>query len=117
MWKRFAIVWTPTVLVLAPDGKEIRRIEGFLPAEDLLGQLELALGDWAVSRKDWKEAERWFGSAVAAYPNTDAAPEALYWRGVARYSETHDPKELKELGHEFRQRYQDTGWAKRASIW
>lgn len=64
-----------------------------------------------------EEAERWFGSTLESYPNTDAAPEALYWRGVARYSETHDPKELKELGHEFRQRYQQTGWAKRASIW
>lgn len=117
MWKRFSIRWTPTVLVLAPDGTEVRRIEGFLPVEELLGQLELALGEWAVARKDWKEAERWFGSSVDQFPHTEAAPEGLYWRGVARYSESHDPKELKELGQEFRKRYQGTGWAKRASVW
>lgn len=117
MWHRFAIRWTPTVMVVAPDGTEVRRTEGFLPAEELLGQLELALGDMAVARKDWKEAERWFGSTVEQFPNTDAAPEGLYWRGVARYSASHDPKMLKELGHEFQQRYQDTSWAKRTTVW
>ncbi len=35
MWHRFGTRWTPTVLVLDSDGKEVRRIEGFLPADEL----------------------------------------------------------------------------------
>ena len=117
MWKRFNIRWTPTVLVLGPDGTEARRIEGFLPKDELLGQLQLALGFVAVNQKDWATARQEFEAAVANTPDTAAAPEALYWAGVAKYSGSHDPAELRALGKQFKERYTDTAWAKRASIW
>jgi hypothetical protein len=116
MWHRFAVRWTPTVTVLSPDGTEARRIEGFLPADELLGQLRLGLGYLAVNKKDWATAERWFAEAAEA-EGTDAGPEGQYWRGVARYSASHDPKELAEITRSFTRRYKDTSWAKRASIW
>ena len=117
MWRRFGTRWTPTVLVLSAEGKEIRRIEGFLPADDLLGQLELALGYHAADRKDWKTAEAHFETAAREYPATDAVPEGLYWAGVSRYSATHDGAELKQLRRAFQERYTDTSWARRASVW
>ena len=117
MWHRFGVRWTPTVLVLAPDGKEVRRVEGYLPADELLGQLGLALGYLAVSRKDWPRAEQEFERVTEEFPETDAAPEAQYWAGVARYSASHDASALKDIARRFAQRYQDTSWAKRASIW
>ena len=89
MWKRFNIRWTPTVLMLAPDGSEGRRVEGFLPRDELLGQIELGLGFLAVNRKDWAAARREFDQVVEKYADTDAAPEALYWSGVAKYSASH----------------------------
>jgi outer membrane protein assembly factor BamD (BamD/ComL family) len=117
MWKRFNVRWTPTVLVLGPDGTEGRRIEGYLPPNELLGQLELGLGFLAVNRKDWSTAREEFERVVANYPETEAGPEALYWSGVAKYSSSHDATELKNLGRQFKERYTDTAWAKRASIW
>lgn len=117
MWKRFDVRWTPTVLVMASDGKEGRRVEGYLPADELLGQLGLGLGFLAVERKDWPAARTEFERVVNEFPNTSAAPEALYWAGVAKYSGSHDASALKELNREFKQRYTDTAWAKRASIW
>ena len=117
MWKRFNVRWTPTVLVLAPDGKEVRRIEGFLPQDELLGQLELALAFLAVEKKDWPVAQREFERVVERFPETDAGPEALYWSGVAQYSSSHDASVLKALGKKFKERYTETSWAKRASIW
>ena len=117
MWKRFNVRWTPTVLVLGPDGTEGRRIEGFLPKDELLGQLELGLAFLDVAKKEWPAARQEFEQVVERYPETDAAPEALYWSGVAKYSASHDASALKELGREFRERYTDTAWAKRASIW
>jgi hypothetical protein len=117
MWKRFNIRWSPTVLVLGADGAEGRRIEGFLPRDELLAQLELGLGFLAVNKKDWSTARQEFEHVVEKYPDTDAGPEALYWTGVAKYSSSHDATELKNLGRQFRERYTDTAWAKRASIW
>jgi thioredoxin-like negative regulator of GroEL len=117
MWHRYGIRWTPTVLVLAADGTELRRIEGFLPADELLGQLRVALGYNAANAKNWKDAQRWFEEASANGATTDAAPEALYWAGVSRYSASHDPAELRKLKQQFAQRFQNTAWAKRTVVW
>jgi hypothetical protein len=83
MTKRFGMRWTPTVLILSPDGTEQYRIEGFLPANEFAAKLELGLGHIAVNRKKWNEAERVFSRVVDEHPETEAAPEALYWNGVA----------------------------------
>ena len=117
MWKRFDIRWTPTVMVLGPDGTVGRRIEGFLPADELLGQIELGLGFLAVEKKDWPTARTEFERVVEQFPETDAGPEALYWSGVSKYSGSHDAAALKELNREFKERYTDTSWAKRTSVW
>jgi tetratricopeptide (TPR) repeat protein len=109
--------WTPTILVIDPTGEERHRIEGFLPANDFLAQLALGLGHSAFARSDFAEAERWFREVVERYPDTEAAPEALYWAGVARYKATGDPAALRETAQQFRQRHQDTSWAKKASVW
>ena len=116
MWHRFGIRWTPTVMVLSPEGAEVRRVEGFLPADELKGQLLLGLGYEAANRKDWATAERWFGQA-AEQDNTDAGPEGLYFVGVARYSATHDAKELAATYGNLTERYPNTSWAKRAIVW
>ncbi len=116
MWHRFGIRWTPTVMVLSPEGDQVRRIEGYLPADELEGQFRLALGYLAANKKDWATAERWFAQA-ADQENTDAAPEGLYWVGVSRYSADHDPKELAATYTNFTKRYQNTSWAKRTVVW
>jgi len=117
MWKRFHVRWTPTVLILGPDGDEAWRVEGFLPADEFLSQLLLGLGFLAANHKDWATAQRMFDEVVSTFPQTDAAPQAMYWAGVARYSATHSVDELKKLRRQFEQRYQNTSWAKRASVW
>lgn len=117
MWHRFAVRWTPTVLILAADGRELRRIEGFLPADPLLGQVQLGLAFGFVAEKEWAEAEEQFEQVVRDYPDTDAAPEAQYWAGVAKYSGTHDKTALVETRRRFAERYRHTDWAKRTLIW
>jgi uncharacterized protein YyaL (SSP411 family) len=115
--RRFNALWTPTQLFLEPDGTERHRIEGFLPTEDFLGQLTLGLAKAAFARQEWEAAEQRFREVVDTYPNTSAAPEAQYWAGVARYKRTNDPKALGETARAFTQRYQDSEWAKRTTIW
>ena len=114
---RYGVQWTPTILVLDPHGEERHRVEGFLPADDLIPQLGLGLGRVAFAQGDFDRAERWFREVVDRYPNADAAAEALYWAGVARYKRTGDAAALAETARQFGELYRDTTWAKKASVW
>ena len=117
MWGRFGTRWTPTILILDPRGREQYRIEGYLPADEFLAQIEFGLGLVNAAQKDWSNAERHFTHIVNEYPNTEVAPAALYWSGAARYSGSHDAGALRETARAFETRYSDTAWAKRASVW
>jgi TolA-binding protein len=114
---RFNAQWTPTTLVVDSEGRERHRIEGFLPADDFLAQLSLGLAHSAFARGSFKEAEPLFREVVDKYPNTDAAPEALYWAGVSRYKASGDAAALGDTARAFSTRYTDTSWAKKASVW
>jgi TolA-binding protein len=109
--------WTPTVLELDPNGVEFYRLEGFLPADDFLAQLMLGRAHVDFKQGKWAEAEKRFREIVDKLPNTDAAPEAMYWAGVSHYKATNDPSSLKQTAKAFKQRYQDSSWAKKSSIW
>jgi TolA-binding protein len=114
---RFNAQWTPTTLIVDSDGQEHHRIEGFLPADDFLAQLALGLAHSAFARGSFNDAEPLFRDVVDKYPNTDAAPEALYWAGVSRYKGKGDASALGETARAFSTRYTDTSWAKKASVW
>jgi hypothetical protein len=120
-WQRlsgqFGVQWTPTILIVDPDGEERHRIEGFLPADDFLSQIELGLGHAAFKRADYGKAETSFRDVARTYPKTDAAPEALYWAGVAKYRSSNDPSALKETAGLVSREYPESTWAKKASVW
>lgn len=113
----FDAQWTPTTLVVDAPAIERHRIEGFLPKDDFASQLELGLAKAAFGRGVFDEAERGFEDVVQKYPDTDAAPEAQYWAGVARYKRTGDAQALADTAGRFRERYAGTTWAKKASVW
>lgn len=115
--ERYGVQWTPTTLVLDPSGKERHRIEGFLPADDFIAQLTLGLGHVAFASGRFDEAERRFRALVETHPDSDAAAEALYWAGVSRYKATNDAAALSDTAQQFRDRYRDSPWAKKASVW
>lgn len=114
---RYGAQWTPTILLLDPAGEERHRIEGFLPADELIPQLLLGLGHAAFTNGRFADAERHFREVLDAHATSDAAAEALYWAGVSRDKATNDPAALVETAPQFGQRYRDTPWAKKASVW
>jgi len=116
-FRRFGAPWTPTQLVLDPSGKERFRIEGFLPAEDFLAQLKMALGRLAFESERFSEAEQRFLNVCREHPAASAAPEACYWAGVSEYKERHEPAPLKEAAELLMKRYPESEWAKKASVW
>jgi outer membrane protein assembly factor BamD (BamD/ComL family) len=114
---RFDALWTPTVLILDPNGKERYRIEGYLPVDEFRAQLEMGLARVAFMSKDFADAERRYAAVLDRFPNTKAAPEALYWKGVSHYKATNDHTVLGELPGMFQQKYPDSEWALKTAAW
>jgi hypothetical protein len=114
---RFGASWTPTALMLDPSGAERHRIEGFRPLQDFLAHLTLGLGLIAFHEKRFKDADRRFGEVLEQFPESDAAPAAQYWDGVSLYKDSGDAKALAATAGAFQRSYQDSVWAKKASVW
>ena len=114
---RFDAVWTPTVLVLDSEGAERFRIEGYLPKEEFRTHLEMGLARVAFMSKRWAEAEQRYAEVVERHPDSKAAPEALYWRGVSHYKATNDHTVLGELPGQFKDKYPDSVWALKTAAW
>ena len=105
------------MLILDPNGVERFRLEGYLPKDEFRAQLELGLARVAFMNKNWADAERRYTEVLERHPNSKAAPEALYWKGVSHYKATNDHTVLGELPEQFRQRYPDSNWALKTAAW
>ena len=114
---RFNVVWTPTVLVMDPKGDERSRLEGYLSKEEFQAHLEMGLSRVAFMQKNWGDAERRYDSIIERYPKSIYAPQAVYWRGVSRYSESHDGAELANTAKVLAEKYPGTEWALRSVPW
>jgi hypothetical protein len=115
--QRFGALWTPTMILLDPEGTERYRFEGYLPVPDFLAHVTLGLGHVAFATKNWAEAEKRFNEVLERYADSEQAPEALYWRGVARYKASGNAEALARTAEEFSRRYSASSWAKKASVW
>ena len=114
---RFDSAWTPSVIILDENGKERHRIEGYLPKDEFAAQLLMGLARVAFMAKKWAEAEMLYNQVTQGYPNSTAAPEAIYWAGVSKYRKTNDHHALGEVPKLLQQKYPDSVWAKKAIPW
>lgn len=105
------------MLILDPNGLERYRIDGYLPVEEFRAQLEMGLARVAFMSKDWTEAERRYAAVLDRYPNSKAAPDALYWKGVSHYKLTNDHTVLSELPKQFQQQYPESLAALKTAAW
>ncbi len=76
--ERYGAQWTPTTLIVDANGQERHRIEGFLPADDFLPQLQLGAAHAAFANGDYQTAARSFDQILKEHPTNDAAAEAQY---------------------------------------
>ncbi|HZT42351.1 MAG TPA: tetratricopeptide repeat protein [Chthonomonadaceae bacterium] len=117
LFHRFDVLWTPTVLIMDPQGVERDRIEGYLPREEFRARLEMGLARAAFTAKHWEEAEKRYAQVAERYPDTPVTAEAIYWRGVSHYKGTNDHTALGEVAQQLSQKYPNSEWAKKASVW
>jgi len=110
----FNVKWTPTLVTLDSDGKEHHRTVGFLPPEELVPSLLLGIAKCHFDRERYEEALNVLNKLLESYPKSDAAPEAIFLRGVSLYKSTHNPKPLKEAYEKLQAEYPSSEWTKRA---
>ncbi|NWF94082.1 MAG: tetratricopeptide repeat protein [Syntrophaceae bacterium] len=110
----FNIKWTPTLITLDALGKEHHRTVGFLPPEELIPSLLLGIAKSHFEGEGFSEALSTLEELLTDYPRSDAAPEAIYLRGVCTYKSTHDPKPLKAAYEQLQASYPSSEWTKRA---
>ena len=103
-------------MILDADSTQRHRFEGYLPATDFLAQLRLGLAHTARAKSDWADAERRYRELADEPTSGEVGPEALYWAGVSKYK-SGDPSALPETARLFRQKFPDSTWAKKASVW
>lgn len=114
---RFNVEWTPTIIIPDLNGRERHRFVGFLPTEDFLAQLQLGIAKVAFSSQKYKEAQKGFAAVSRLHPETSAAPESVYWAGVSAYRGSGKGDPLAQCANELKQKYPESDWAKKASVW
>ena len=112
----YLVSWTPHVVIADEKGKVHSRVEGYLAPEDFVAHLSLGVGKYHLDSKQFPQARERFEEVAQRHQGTDAGAEALYWRGVAQYKETHDPAQLRPSWQQLAQEYPDSDWAKRTQI-
>jgi hypothetical protein len=110
----FNVKWTPTFITLDANGKEHYRSVGFLPPDEMIPSLLLWIGKTYFDLNDFAEAIATFDKIIGDYPESGAAPEAMFFRGVSGYKSTHTAPPLKEAYEKLTAQYPRSEWAKRA---
>lgn len=105
------------MIILDANGDEHHRFVGFLPPEDFIGQIILGKGKAEFNLESFEEAIQCFQEILVRYPKTDAASEAQYYLGVAKYKASHDPMQLKSNLEILQREYPNTEWTKKAQVY
>lgn len=112
--EQFQVNWTPTLVTLDEEGKEHHRTVGFLPAEELIPSLLLGTAKIHFDHGRFEEALEGLETILKDYSGSDAAPGAIFLKGVCGYKHTHDPKPLKEAYERLQKEHPASEWTKRA---
>jgi tetratricopeptide (TPR) repeat protein len=110
----YNVKWTPTLITVNGGGKEHHRTVGFLPPEELIPSLMLGIGKVHFDAERIGEALKYFENIVKEFPRSDSTAEALYFKGVSEYKNTHDAKPLKMAYERLQAEYPTSMWTKRA---
>lgn len=111
---RYRLLWEPGLVFLEPRGAEIRRVVGYLPPVEFLAQLRIVLGlVHLLYRREADALDELRRVALEA----DAAPEALYWAGIAAYRLAgRDVAVLKREWQALGDRYPRSRWSRSADV-
>jgi hypothetical protein len=100
-----------------PDGKERTRLEGYLPKDEFHAHLQMGLARLSLAKKDWANAEQRFDAVINDHSQSRYVPQAIYYRGVSRYSTSHDSTDLSNTATELSASHSGNEWQLRSIPW
>ncbi len=98
-------IWTPDVRVMAGDGSELYRFDGFLPPPEFIARVTCAFAYALLRLRKYDEAEAAYVDVLSRFSTSYAAPEAQYYLGVTRYRRDPESDELLTQWDKLRSRY------------
>ena len=115
--ERYRVPWTPTFIVLDTDGTERYRDIGYLPPDDFLAHMNLALGRVAFEKKDFSTAAGYSQNILEQHSASEMVPEALYLLGVAKSrSKGGTSDDRRAVWKRLMDEHPKSDWAKKASF-
>jgi len=96
-------------------GTEADRWNGYLPPHAFLVRVKLALAKEALHTRHHEKADTILQEIAGEYADSFAAPEALYWLGVARWGRSHEFDALADVWRELMATYPNSEAAAKAS--
>ena len=105
------------MLITDSNGEERWRLEGYLPKEDFWLSLDMGLARVAFVNKRWADAEERYDTIIQKHRQSRFVPEAIYYRGVSRYSSSHDHTVLGSTANDLKNNYEGNEWQVRSIPW
>ncbi len=115
--RRYNVFWTPTVIFADRKGIEHARVTGYLPPDTFLTYLGMGRARVALAVHNYSEAGELFDALARDFPGSVLAPEAVYFRGIARQKATEEDAHLDAALADLERDYPDSEWLLRASPW
>jgi hypothetical protein len=114
--KRMGVVWTPGLLWLTPEGDLAHSNVGYFEPDEFQAELVYGFGKVAAAQRAWNAARRSFDEVADRWPQSFAAPAALYWAGVAGKNATDDVGPLKTAWNRLLDVHPESAWAMKVSF-
>ncbi|WEK34957.1 MAG: thioredoxin family protein [Candidatus Pseudobacter hemicellulosilyticus] len=109
------ILWTPTFIVFANDGSEIRKTIGYLNDTQFQAEMEMGRALAFLRKAQPEVALEILKKFIKDNVVVTALPEALYWAGIASYFlNKRDMESLVPYWEELINIYPESIWADRA---
>ncbi len=115
--EQFNTPWTPTLIVMDPDGKQHRRSQGYLDPQRFIAEMSLGRLVAPIDRQEFDRAQAIAGEVSAATQGDPTRePEALYWASVAHYKSSGDANNLLAGWNRLLDEFPESEWAKKVSF-
>ncbi|QRQ63677.1 MULTISPECIES: thioredoxin fold domain-containing protein [Sphingobacterium] len=111
------ILWTPTFIVFANDGSELRKIIGYLDNCQFEAEMEIGRAMAFLRKAQPQAALALLENFIANSTNETFLPEFLYWAGVASFFiNKRNPESLIFHWQRLLSDYPESVWAQRSDI-
>lgn len=110
----YGVTWSPSLLVLDPEGRAHRREIGFLPAEELVPFLLLGCAGVYFDGDKYDYAVPLLEQLLAQHSSSAYAPEARFLLGAAAWKAGNDPSHLRRTYEDLQRAWPDSLWTKKA---